>query len=349
MIICCQGIVPMIARLAVLLLSLAILSAAPIPAEAQGDKIKFTMGWQPTMNGARFFIAEAEGLFAQEGLELNLVKFTAGPPFFAAFQSGSIDVGFLGFQPAVTGIAQGIPIKIVAVENDAGGAEGLVVRQDSGIRSLSDLRGKKVATKRGSSAHTALLTGLQVGGLKPSDIDLIDLDVTALLPAFRNSNIQAAWYWEPWMGLLKREGGHVVATDRDIKLPVGILWAVRESWLKDNSEAMQRLLRVIDKAALRIRQEPEVVSKLVAKRLELTDEHVLEVLTRQASWPTNGESVADTYPFSMSKEAIAAGKGLAGVLADNAKFQQTAGIIQSVPDFTKAVDPGPLALYMQRK
>jgi ABC-type nitrate/sulfonate/bicarbonate transport system substrate-binding protein len=258
-------------------------------------------------------------------------------------------VGFMGFQPAVTAVAQGIPVKIVAVENDAGGAEGLVARQDSGIKQLADLRGKKVATKRGSSAHTALLTGLQVGGLKETDIQLIDLDVTALLPAFRKGDVEAAWYWEPWMGLLKREGGHVVVTDRDIKLPVGILWVAREKWLQDNPEAMQRLLRVLDKAALRIREEPQVVAKLVAKRLELTDEHVLEVLTKQASWPTNAESVAESYPFSMSVQTTAAGKGLAGVLADNAKFQESAKIIQNLPDFTKSVDPQPLANYARRK
>lgn len=334
---------------AMVLLAALTISQSALSVRAQETKIKVTLGWQPTMNGARFFIAEAEGLFAKEGLELNLVKFTAGPPFFAAFQSDSIDVGFLGFQPAVTAVAQGIAVKIVAVENDAGGAEGLVSRQDSGIRGLADLRGKKVATKRGSSAHTALLTGLKVGGLNESDIQLIDLDVTALLPAFRKGDVEAAWYWEPWMGLLKREGGHVVATDRDIKFPVGIVWVARERWLKDNPEAMQRLLSVLDKAAVRIREEPQVVAKLVAKRLELTDEHVLEVLTKQAAWPTNAESVADSYPFSMSVQATAAGKGLAGVLADNAKFQQAAKIIQDLPDFTRGVDPGPLAAYAKRK
>ena len=120
------------------------------PAGAQ-DKIRMTLGWQPTMNGARFFVAESEDLFAKEGLDVNLIKFTAGPPFFAAFQSRSIDVGFMGLQPAVTAVAQGVPVKIVAAENDAFGAEGLVARNDSGIKMLTDLRGKKVATKRGSS------------------------------------------------------------------------------------------------------------------------------------------------------------------------------------------------------
>jgi aliphatic sulfonates family ABC transporter substrate-binding protein len=318
-----------------------------IPAGAQ-EKIRMTIGWQPTMNGARFFVAESEDLFGKEGLDVNLIKFTAGPPFFAAFQSRSIDVGFMGLQPAVTAVAQGVPVKIVAAENDAFGAEGLVARDDSGIRMLTDLRGKKVATKRGSSAHTALLTGLQVAGLKEGDIQLVDLDVTALLPAFRKGDIQAAWYWEPWMGLLKRENGRVVATDGDIKLPSGIVWVARENWLQQNPDAMQRLLRVLDKAALLIREQPEKMAKAISKRLELNEEHVLEVLTKEAKWPTNKESVAESYPFSMATAETMAGRGMAGVLADNAKFQQTAKIIDTVPDFSKAVDPEPLAQYLGR-
>jgi aliphatic sulfonates family ABC transporter substrate-binding protein len=336
---------------AALLLSALLLAAfwtSPAGA-ADHEKIKFTLGWQPTMNGARFFVAEAKGLFAEEGLEPKLVKFTAGPPFFAAFQSASIDVGFLGFQPAVTGIAQGIPIKIFALENNASRAEGLVATQASGIKTLADLRGKRVATKRGSSAHTALLTALGTVGMKLSDIELVDLDVTALVPAFRKGDVQAAWYWEPWMGLLKRENGRVVVTDEDINLPVGILWAAREAWMKDNAEALRRLFRILDKAALLIRQNPKEISELISRPLGLSAEHVEEVLTKEASWPTNAESTAANYVFSMAPDMITSGKGLAGVLQANAKFQKDAGIIQAVPDFSKAVDPKPLADYLAKK
>lgn len=336
---------------AALLMSVLLLAASwasPVAAADQ-EKIKFTLGWQPTMNGARFFVAEAKGMFAEEGLEPNLIKFTAGPPFFAAFQSASIDVGFLGFQPAVTGIAQGIPIKIFAVENNASRAEGLVATQASGIKTLADLRGKKVATKRGSSAHTALLTGLESVGMKLTDIQLVDLDVTALIPAFRKGDVQAAWYWEPWMGLLKRQNGRVIVTDEDINLPVGILWAAREAWMKDNPEALRRLFRILDKAALLIRQNPKEMSELISKPLGLTAEHVEEVLTKEASWPTNAESAAATYVFSMTPDVITSGHGLAGVLQDNAKFQKDAGIIQAAPDFSKAVDPKPLASYLAKK
>ncbi len=319
-------------------------------AAAQGKApIEVKMGWQPTMNGARYFIGVAEKMFEKEGLRLSLTKFTAGPPFFAAFQSESIDIGFMGFQPATTGIAQGIPIKVVAIENDAAGAEGLVARADSGIKSLADLRGKSVATKRGSSAHTALLRGLEFAKLSPNDVRIVDIDVTALIPAFTKGDVPAAWYWEPWMGLLKRQGGVLIATDRDVGFPVGILWAAREKWLKANPEAMQRLLAVLDAAAARIKQQPKQAAAAVAKELALTEEHVLEVFTKGASWPSNAESLAATYPYTMDPRSIAAGKGIAGIMTENAEFQKAAGIIKAVPDYKQAIDSSHLVRYAKRK
>jgi len=316
---------------------------------AQGKPIEVKMGWQPTMNGARYFVGAADKLFEKHGLNLVLAKFTAGPPFFAAFQSESIDIGFLGIQPATTGIAQGIPIRIVAIENDAAGAEGLVARTDSGIRSLADLKGKSVATKRGSSAHTALLKGLEFAKIPQSDVRIVDIDVTALMPAFTKGDIPAAWYWEPWMGLLKRNGGVLIATDRDVGFPVGILWAARDKWIKANPEALQRFLAVLDEAAARIKQQPKQAAASVAKQLELTEEHVLEVFTKGATWPTNKESIAPGYPYTMDPKTIAAGKGIAGIMQQNAEFQKSVGIIQSVPDYKQSIDSTHLVRYSQGK
>jgi aliphatic sulfonates family ABC transporter substrate-binding protein len=330
--------------------SLAGLSA-PSWVLAQGAKppvpaIKVNLGWQPTMNGARYFVAQANRLFEQAGLEPNLIKFTAGPPFFAAFQSGSIDVGFMGFQPAVTAIAQGIPVKIIAVENDAWGAEGLVVRKDSGINTLADMRGKTIATKRGSSADTALRAGLRKAGLKDGDVKIVDVDVTALVPAFTKGDIQGGWYWEPWMGLLKRQGGVVIAVDKDVDVPVGIVWVAREAWIRENPGAVQRLLHAIDLATDPLRKNPKAVAAEISKPLGLTEEHVFDAITKQAYWPTLAESLSKTYQFSVHPEVVAANRGLAGVLTENAKFQMTFGIIKAVPDFTKAIDPTPLVKYV---
>jgi len=320
----------------------ALAQAAKPPA----PPIKVNLGWQPTMNGARYFVAQANRLFEQAGLEPNLIKFTAGPPFFSAFQSGSIDVGFMGFQPAVTAIAQGIPVKIIALENDAWGAEGLVVRPDSGIKTLADMRGKTIATKRGSSADTAIRAGLRKGGLKDSDVKIVDVDVTALVPAFTKGDIHGGWYWEPWMGLLKRQGGIVIAVDKDVDVPVGIVWVAREAWIRESPAAVRRLLHAIDLATDPLRKNPKAVAAEIAKPLGLTEEHVFEAITKQATWPTLAESLDKSYHFSVHPEIVAANRGLAGVLSENAKFQMTFGIIKSAPDFTKAIDPAPLVRYV---
>lgn len=336
-------------RMSLIAWVLTLVTSAFASLASAADRIPITIGWQPTMNGARFFLAEAQNLFDKEGLEVKLVRFNAGPPFFAAFQSGSIDIGFMGIQPAVTAIAQGIPVKVVAIENNAGGAEALVARKDSGIKTLKDMRGKKIATRRGSSAHTALLSGLAAGGLSLSDIQLVDLDVSALMPAFEKGDIDAAWYWEPWMGLLKRSNGVVVATDGDINVPVGIVWVARQEWLAKNGEAMQRILKILDDAAQTIRNKPQESAAMIAKRLELTPEHVHEVITKGATWPTNAESVAISYPFSMAPAAVSSRKGIAGVMTENAEFQKRMGITQDVPDYTKAVDPTFLMKYTEKR
>jgi aliphatic sulfonates family ABC transporter substrate-binding protein len=322
---------------------------AQAAAKPPSPPIKLNLGWQPTTNGARYFVAQANRLFEQAGLEPTLIKFTAGPPFFSAFQSGSIDVGFMGFQPAVTAVAQGIPIKVIALENDAWGAEGLVVRADSGIKTLADMRGKTIATKRGSSADTAIRAGLRKAGLKDGDVNIVDVDVTALVPAFIKGDIHGGWYWEPWMGLLKRQGGTVIAVDRDVDVPVGIVWVAREAWIRENPGAVQRLLHAIDLATDPLRKNPKAVAAEIAKPLGLSEEHVLEAITKEAHWPTLVESLGKAHQFSIHPEVIAANGGLAGVFTDNAKFQTTFGIIKAVPDFTKAIDPAHVAKYVNER
>lgn len=151
------------------------------------------------------------------------------------------------------------------------------------------------------------------------------------------------------MGLLKRQGGTVIAVDRDVDVPVGIVWVAREAWVRENPAAVQRLLHAIDLATDPIRKNPNAVAAEISKPLGLAEEHVLEAITKEAYWPSLTESLDKAYPFSIHPDIVAANRGLAGVLTDNAKFQMTFGIIKAVPDFTKAIDPAPLVKYIGQR
>jgi aliphatic sulfonates family ABC transporter substrate-binding protein len=320
---------------------------APHFAGAAETPIKIRFGWQPTLNAARYFAAHDAGIFKTNGIDVEQIKFLAGPPFFAAFQSGSIDVGFMGTPPASVGIAQGVPMKIFAVENYAYGSEGLVATKKSGIKSLKDLKGKRVAAQRGTSGHYGLIRGLEKAGLTIKDIHFIDLNVTVLLPAFSKGEIDAGWYWEPWQGEMRDAGGVQIATDEDVGAAGGIVWVARTEWLDKNPEAVQRLLRSLDQASALLAKQTAKIASYLHSDIGVSVELAKTVMTKEAKWPLMHEEWDPSYVLSMNPQAIESGKGLIAVLNKLANFQYQVSAIKRVPDFKAAIDTKPLARYVK--
>ena len=320
---------------------------APRYAAAATTPVKIRFGWQPTLNAARYFAAHDAGIFKANGIDVEQIKFLAGPPFFAAFQSGSIDVGFMGTPPASIGIAQGVPMKIFAVENYAFGSEGLVATKKSGIKSLKDLKGKRVAAQRGTSGHYGLIRGLESVGLTIKDIHFIDLNVSVLLPAFSKGEIDAGWYWEPWQGEMRDAGGVQIATDNDVGAPGGIVWVARTEWLDKNPEAVHRLLTSLDQASELLNKDIAKIANYLHADIGVSVELATTVMTKEAKWPLMREEWDPNYVLSMNPKAIASGKGLIGVLNKLANFQHQVSAIERVPDFAKAIDTRALARYVK--
>jgi aliphatic sulfonates family ABC transporter substrate-binding protein len=307
------------------------------------------IGWQPTLNGARYFVAMHEGLFAKNGLNVQPIKFTSGPAYFSAFGSKSIDVGFMGTPPAVVGIAQGVPMKIFAIENFAPGSEALIARKGSGIDSLKAMKGKKIATKRGTSGDYALQTGLAKAGLSLSDITFIDLDVSALMPAFNRGDIDAGWYWEPWQGQMVDAGGEQIATDGQIGVAGGIVWVAHSEWLASNADAVARLLHAIDEATAVISKDPQKAASYIVADLGVTQDLAMRVLTKEAFWPTMRQSWEPGYSLSINPAALKSNKGLMDALVRQAEFQKREGVLKTVPDFMQAIDTHFVAAFVGAK
>jgi taurine transport system substrate-binding protein len=328
-------------------LGAALFESSSSKANAASTTVK--IGWQPTLNGARYFVAQHEGLFTKNGLNVESLKFTAGPAFFSAFGSKSIDVGFMGTPPAVVGIAQGVPMRIFAVENYAPGSEALVARKGSGIESLKDMKGKKIATARGSSGDYALQTALAKVGLKLSDITFLDLSVAALMPAFNRGDIDAGWYWEPWQGEMIAAGGHQVTADGQIGIAGGIVWCGQADWLSSNSDAVQRLLHAVDEATAVINKDPEKAAGYIVADLGVTKELALRVLTKEATWPTMRQEWEPGYALSINPSALKANRGLMDALIRQADFQKREGTLKTVPDFMEGIDTKSVAQFVGAK
>ncbi len=316
--------------------------AAPSPVAPQAP-IKIRFAWQP-YNAVLFYTARDLRLFEKAGLDAEFVKFTAGPPQFAAYRSESIDAGLFGTAGFVVGLSQGLDLKNFYIQILSAYADGLVARADSGIGALRDLRGKKIGFLRGTSAHLGLVTALNKAGLSPGDVQMVTMDITNMVPAFTNRDIDAAYAWEPWISRMEAAGGKVIVRSKDVGLNTSDHWVVRDKWAKANPEGMRRLLQVVDLAHQAFMRDKSVAIRATAENLGVTEavaRHIVEIN------PTLSLRQMADPRFELSLLPGPGNPGAAGMIQQVSDFLQSQGIIKARVDGRAAVDGSPVAEYLR--
>ncbi|MQY02681.1 ABC transporter substrate-binding protein [Actinomadura macrotermitis] len=145
---------------------------------------------------AHLWLGLAKGLFAKHGLEVKLVKFDTGIAESQALTGGSIDVAVMGAVLSnFPARGQGKVFLLNGVEYDTA---QLWVRKDSGIRSVADLAGKKVATTQGTTGHVFLHTALKSEGVDPAKVTVVNSPMPAAVNALISGAVPAAAIWVPF-------------------------------------------------------------------------------------------------------------------------------------------------------
>ncbi|HEX3288023.1 MAG TPA: ABC transporter substrate-binding protein [Mycobacterium sp.] len=124
--------------------------------------------------------------------------FTSGPPQVEAATAGKIDFAITGNTPPIFGAASNAKIKVVSAYDGSGHGDRILVQADSPIHAVSDLRGKRVAVGKGSSAHGNILAQLDRAGLSQSDVTLVSLQPADALGAFKSRQVDAWAIWDPY-------------------------------------------------------------------------------------------------------------------------------------------------------
>lgn len=305
------------------------------------DRLPIRIGWQPS-GEFRFFVAKELKLFEQAGLEPTYIKFVAGPPTLAALKSGDIDVSFLGSAPAIAGLAQGIDYKVIMPANEGLALSALVARKDSGIKTLKDIKGKKIASTKGASTYMAVLKALELQNLTLNDINFVDLPVPSMIPAFVNKSVDAIWVWSPWSSKLEAEGGTIVADMTSVKIDwAQQLWVARTEWLKNQPEAARRLIYAMDLATKALKSNPAPAVRAVADTLAISPEMAQEIL-KTDHYPSLKQMVSETY-----RSSLTATNGYSQGLQQQAEFMYAQKFIKTLPDVKAAVDANPVKTYLR--
>lgn len=156
----------------------------------------------------------AAGLLDDLPYEIEWARFPAAANLHEALRADAVDIGSAADSPTVAAIAGGSQIKAVAAWNNGGKGTYVLVPKDSPIRTLADLKGKRISpSTRGSVAHYLVLGALQQAGLRESDATLNYLAPTDASSAFSTGNIDAWATWGVYAARTRGELGARVLTD----------------------------------------------------------------------------------------------------------------------------------------
>ncbi|MDR2368745.1 MAG: ABC transporter substrate-binding protein [Deltaproteobacteria bacterium] len=158
-------------------------------------------------NAPQTAIPIEEGFLDGLPVKTKVLFFDSGRDINTAFASKSVQAATLGSSPASLGVSNDLGYEVVFINNIIGPAESLAVRKSSGIKTLADLKGKKIATPFASTAHYSLLAALALERIDPAEVTILDLQTQDILAAWVRGDIDGAYVWTPVLDeLLKNDG-----------------------------------------------------------------------------------------------------------------------------------------------
>lgn len=190
------------------------LAALPASGALAQKKEELRIGYQKygtlTLLKAR---GDLEKRLAPLGIDVKWTEFPAGPVLLEGLNVGSIDFGTVGEAPPIFAQAAGADLVYVANQPPSPTAEAIVVPKDSAIKSVADLRGKKVALNKGSNVHYLLVKALEKAGVKYSEIQPVFLPPADARAAFERGSVDAWVIWDPFLAAAERQLGARVLAD----------------------------------------------------------------------------------------------------------------------------------------
>ena len=206
-----------------------------------------------------------EDAFQPLGIEIKWIDFQFGPPLLEAINVGSVDFGYVGDSPPIFAQAAGARVRYVAAVKQNGNTQAIIVPRDSTIRTLGDLKGKRIAFGKGSSAHNLLVAALEKAGLSWSEITPAPLAPADATAAFVKGSVDAWSIWDPYLALAElKENARVIAFDKDVHKP-NAFYIAGSDFVEKHPELVARLNQAFAAEGVWANRHHEEVAKAQAE------------------------------------------------------------------------------------
>lgn len=177
------------------------------------------VGYLPVTGHAKFFVAQEEGFFKDEGLDVQLNEFANSADGLAALRAGKLDLGAFGTTAPLIYISKGADIRIIGGVMGEDAAIVTTAEKASSIKTISDLKGKKVATVRLATGDAVVRGALNAVGVDwKKDVQFFELkNPPAVLEAVKSGQVDAGVIWGPHDVRAEEEGLKVVIRSRSLQ------------------------------------------------------------------------------------------------------------------------------------
>jgi sulfonate transport system substrate-binding protein len=252
--------------------------AAPAPAATSPKAISLTYVKAPLNIPSILEKKQAvfEKEFEKDKIAVQYSEITVGSKQTEAMAAGSLDFAHaLGGTSAILAAANGVDLKVVGIYSRAPKAFVILTKGDA-IKSVADLKGKKVAGPKGTILHQLILAALAKNGLKPDDIQFVSLDLPSSVAALMNGSVDAALSAGPDAIRAEKAGAQVLTTGEGL-VEATIVTAVRGEFLQKHPELVKRFLAAHRATVDSIKTNPEQALAMTAAETGLPLEAVKQM------------------------------------------------------------------------
>ncbi len=236
------------------------------------EQTTIKVGFHSNYGGAAAVLTGIEkGYYEEQGLNVELIPFTAGPATIAALNSNSIDFAYVG--PGAHSLIISGHAKIIVAQNISN-AEAIIAKKSTGINDMSDLKDKTVAVMFGTSSEELFKVALEANNISYDDVTAVNYDMAGAVSALMAGSVDAICVWEQYKydALFKLgDDAVILAETGDFKDSYVSLssWVTSEQFIKENENTVQKFVTATIKAQNYWASNTEEVCGIIANELNI--------------------------------------------------------------------------------
>jgi NitT/TauT family transport system substrate-binding protein len=251
--------------------------------EFQGEKEKVTLGISRSFLSIPIYIAQKKGYFSDEGIDITIKEYSSGKLATKNMFDGEVDISSVADIPVVFNSFKRQDFCVFATFTTSYHFVSLLTREDTGIKTGADLKGKKIGANKGTSSHFYLAVFLADNQLSLSDVEMIHYKTVDLPNALKNNEVDAISVWQPYTHNTKH-----LLKDNTRELPsleiyrTTFNFGVKKIYAENHQKTLEKFIKALIRATTFIQNNKDESQKIITESLKI-DKEIVSTLANISS------------------------------------------------------------------